>query len=474
MPVPVGKSCTRFVACMVPLFLAACSFTPEYKKPVIDVPSGFKEASSIWIPVESKQKSHQTQWWGKFHSSHLNALMEQAVENNLQISAATARYDTARSFLQINESLMYPQITLAGASTNNRQSAERPLRGAGQPDIYKNNFLYASASYEIDFWGKIRASVESSSSLADAAREDLELIKLLVQTNVAGTYFTIAGLDAQIQILNDSLAIYNKRVAILRRRAEGGADAPASYLRAQAAIESETLKLTALKARRAQFEHLLAILVGVPPAKFALKPVNISELSIPSVPISLPSTLLERRPDVLAAERRVAAANADIGIAKSAYYPSISLSGQSGFQNSSNGVLIDSPNRFWSIGPALFATIFDGGRIDGLVNQAVARHREAEATYKSTVLNSFREVEDLLVDLNATQSAHKNIEAGAIAAMKNDAISRARYENGAITYLDTVETSLQKLQFESLLAENKTQHLVQTAYLIKALGGWWN
>jgi NodT family efflux transporter outer membrane factor (OMF) lipoprotein len=455
------------------LLSSACSVAPTYEKPTLSTAAAYKEAPGQWVAVDAAQAQKIDKWWQQLGSAELNELVDRADSDNLQIQTLMARQDNANAFVKANEAAYSPQVTIAGGDQQNRQSDDRPLRGATQPTTYQNNFAYLNATYELDLFGRIKNSVTSASALSASAQADVQAVRLVVQANIVSAYCLIQGLDTQIAVQTSVLNLLKRRENILGSRLQQGFDAPTVGYRAQTVTDAQVLRLSDLKTRRAQLEHLLATLLGVAPANFSLPAGDIQRLKLPVIPQSVPSELLVRRPDILSAEKKVEAANADIGVAKSAFFPSLVLGAMGGVQNTGNRWLFNSPDRFWTVGPTLFATVFDGGRRDALVNQAVARNKETIAAYKSTVINSFKEVEDLMSDLNNLNATTQNVQRSLAVSARSYKAAESQFQVGTSSFLDTIDPAIQKAQFELQLIDHQTQMLVQTSALIKALGGYW-
>jgi NodT family efflux transporter outer membrane factor (OMF) lipoprotein len=468
-----GRRLHLIAGVILALLSSACSVAPTYEKPTLPLAAAYKEAPGQWVAVDAAQVQKIEKWWQQLGSAELNDLIERATSDNLQIQTLLARQDSANAFVKANEAAYSPQVTVAGGDQQNRQSDDRPLRGATQPPTYQNNFAYLNATYELDLFGRIKNSVTSASALSAAAQADLQAVRLVVQANIVSAYCLIQSLDTQIAVQTSVLNLLKRRENILGSRLQQGFDAPTIGYRSQTVTDAQVLRLSDLKTRRAQLEHLLATLLGVAPANFSLPAGDIQRLKLPAIPQSVPSELLVRRPDILSAEKKVEAANADIGVAKSAFFPSLVLGAMGGVQNTGNRWLFNSPDRFWTVGPTLFATVFDGGRRDALVDQAVARNKETIAAYKATVINSFKEVEDLMADLNNLNATTQNVQRSLMASAKNYKAAESQFQVGTSSFLDTIDPAIQKSQFELQLIDHQTQMLVQTSALIKALGGYW-
>jgi outer membrane protein, multidrug efflux system len=462
------------LALLMFVLLGGCSTAPSYKKPDMDLPQHFKEAATNWKISEPNSEIGREDWWSVFNDPTLNDLISRGTNKNFQIQAATARYNASIAFLTANNASLYPQIGVSGGSLNNRQSQARPLRGSSQPNIYDSNQVSMVASYELDLWGRIQSTIDSASALSQAALSDVRAVKLLIRTEIASTYFSILGLDTQINLIEKSIEAYRKQSEIVKYRFVEGVASGGEFYRVQTIVENERIRMLSLKTKRATLEHSLALLIGESASNFNLARGDISSIFLPTIPISLPSQLLERRPDISSSERKVAASNADIGIANAAFFPSIGLSAQAGYQNDSTSRLITAPNQFWSIGPTAFLTLFDAGRRDALVSQAKSRNLEAIALYKNTVINAIKEVEDILIDLNDREAAQLNVDDAVTFSGKNYRIATARYNEGISNYLEIVDAFIQKSQSELTSADQSTQLLVGRVNLIKVLGGYWN
>lgn len=455
------------------LTLNACSLAPTYEQPQVVVPEQFKEAVRVWHEATPGDQTPRGSWWLSFQDEQLNALIQEGTEHNFLLQAAVARYNQARASLDVSDAALYPQIGILGTTSDNRQSDNRPLRSSTQPSYYDDNHINAVASYELDLWGRVRSGVDAANALTQASLADLESVRLVLQTDIANTYFSLLGLDSQIRVVQSSIQAYERQAQIIHHRFDEGVSSGADYYRVQTLVDNEKIRLSALHTKRTQLEHTLALLLGQSPAQFSLSAGDVFAVKLPQVPAAVPSLILQRRPDIASSERKVAAANADIGVARAAFFPSLTLSAVAGWQNATNRSVINAPDRFWSIGPTMFLTLFDGGRRDALVNQAHARHLEAQANYKNTVLAAFKEVEDLMVDLKNREDTQKNVEQAYVLSNKTFKVSTSRYKEGIASYLEITDAALQKSQIELMRADQQTQLLIARTTLVKALGGYW-
>lgn len=463
----------KYIFTLTLILLGGCSLTPDYKRPEMAMPENFKEISKLWEIAKPSDDLPKGDWWKEFNDPILNNLVSKINSNNFQLMAAVSRYDSARAYLDANSASLLPQVGLFGTATSNRQSIDRPLRGAKQPDFYPTNTVGAQANYELDIWGRVRSQVNSASALAEAAKADLETVRLLLESELINNYFALRSADSQLDIFDDNIKTYQKQVSVIEYRYKEGVVGGADLYRVQTLLENEQIKRSTLVVKRAQYEHAIALLVGEPASSFNLAKGSISTITLPKIALQIPSTLLQRRPDIAAAERRVAASNESIGVAKSAFFPTISLSAIGGYQNAGNNSLISAPTQFWSIGPMAFFTIFDGGLRSAVVNQAVAKNSETIAVYKNTVLSAVKEVEDVLVDMKNRETSLVHVDNALASSNKSYGISVARYNEGVANYLEIVDAALQKSQSELLKVDYQSQLLIDRVLLVKALGGYW-
>ena len=301
-------------AAMLLSIISCSSQAPEYKVPSVDIPAEFKETYGKWEVAKPNDHAKRGEWWKKFNDPILNDLLTKANSNNFQIKAAAERYKNAKAFLSVNNASLYPQITANGQASQNRQSDLRPLRGANQPDYYDNNFVSMSLNYELDLWGRVQSNIDSASALSDAANLDLESVRLLIQADVATNYISLRAVESQLEILKRDTDLYQKQANLMKRRFDMGISSGVDFYRLQSLVESNRIQEKNLETQRAKYEHLIALLLGESPSKFTLPEGKFANLSAPPIQIQIPSTLLQRRPDIASAERRVAATNADIGI----------------------------------------------------------------------------------------------------------------------------------------------------------------
>ncbi|WP_267220530.1 efflux transporter outer membrane subunit [Dyella silvae] len=456
--------------------LPACSLAPTYQKPDVGpVPDSYagQTADGLWSPAHPADTASRGPWWSVYANPELDKLEKQLDDSNPSLAVALARYDAARALLGEARSDQYPTLGVGAAATRNRQSDNRPLRGSNQPNEYSANTLGFGLSYELDLWGRVRNEVAAGKANATAAEADLASVKLSLEAQLADLYIALRGYDVQERILKDTLDAYQQGLDLTERRFEGGVASGLDVSRAKTQLSDAQAQVSEVVAQRALTEHAIATLVGESASRFSL-PADQSPMDVPAIPLGVPSQLLERRPDIAAAERRVYAANADIGVARAAFFPRLSLSGIFGFQDTGMGDLLSAGNRYWALGPELAMTLFDGGLRRSKVQAAQANLDASAGLYRGIVLNAFQQVEDNLTLLQQLgKEAHQQDDA-ASAAHDSQTIATNRYREGAVNYLDVVSAQTAALQAERSAEQVRTRRLQASVDLIRALGGGWD
>jgi NodT family efflux transporter outer membrane factor (OMF) lipoprotein len=455
--------------------LDACSFAPRYSKPTPPTPPPAEyQESAGWKQSQPADMQNRGDWWTVFQDPMLDALENRVTAANQDIKGAFARLQEARAQTRIEKSALFPTLTLDPSATRSRTSANAPLYSPTRPKVSNDFILDADLSYEIDVWGRIRNTVAAAKAGEQASAADLATLDLSTHAELASDYFTLCGQDTEHALLDQTVADYAKALSLTEVLFNGGAAARADVDQAEAQLESARTQAADIRLQRAQTEHAIAVLVGESPSSFHLNPRQLRlDFAPPTIDPGLPSALLERRPDVAAAERRVAAANAQIGVARAAYFPVFNLFGKGGFESTRTSNWISAPSRLWSIGPTAALTVFDGGLHRAQSAQAHARYDEEVATYRSTVLTAYQEVEDNLAALRDLE-AESSSEAAAVAATAS-ALRQAQfqYQGGIVTYLQIVVTENAALAARLSAANIQIRRMNATVLLIKALGGSW-
>jgi NodT family efflux transporter outer membrane factor (OMF) lipoprotein len=458
------------IACIAVL-LAGCSFAPDYHVPETVTPAAFKEAG-MWVKATPEDSLPKSAWWDIYNDATLDDLETRLEHDSPALDTALQRYDEARAYVAEAEAGMYPTLGTTWNPTWDRQSDNRPLRGAHEPDIYYSNTLGGSVNYELDLWGAVRNSVAAGKARAESAAALFAAARLSLETDLANNYASLRGLDSQLQLLNDTVSAYQRAYDLIELRHSGGVASGLDLGRATTQLHDAQAQLSNIKAQRALFEHAIATLVGEPASNFTLA-VQPAALPVPNVPVGLPSTLLERRPDIAAAERNVAAANAQIGVARAAFYPNITLAGVLGVQNTGGPGLLSAPNLFWSLGPNVAMTFFEGGLRHAQLDLAKAEKNAAADAYRGEVLQAFQDVEDNLALLNHLAKASSDQTLAVTAARRTQNLALARYRLGAVNYLEVVTAQTAALQAQQTALDLDTRRVEASIRLVKAIGGGW-
>lgn len=467
----------KYVSALAVLFIAGCRVPPPAPPPAAIAPAvntpadRFKEADG-WHPSQPSDSVAHGLWWEIFNDSELNALEQQIDVSNQNLKAAEARFRGARAAVGFNRAALYPTIWAAPSISSLRRSREAPYTSS-DPDPAGDFVLPLDVSYEIDIWGRVRRVVQASKEGAQASAADLEYIRLMLHAELALDYFYLKAADAQKSLLDQTVESYRVALELNTNRFNEGASSKSDVSQARTQLQSATVAASDISVQRAQYEHAIAILVGKAPSEFSI-PSSVHALALPEIPTGLPSQLLERRPDIAAAERRVSQANESIGLAKIAYYPTLSLQGLGGFEGHSFPSWLNAPSRIWSIGPALSETLFDGGRRRATSAAAVASYDQYVANYRQVVLQAFQEVEDALAVLRILErEAQQQSDATASAKESLDIITN-RYREGASPYLQVLVAQTIALSNERNQIDIERRRIGATVVLIKALGGGWS
>jgi NodT family efflux transporter outer membrane factor (OMF) lipoprotein len=458
------------VAAVAALTAGGCAHRAAYVPPAISAPAAYKENAN-WKPAQAGDTAVRGDWWEMFGDPQLNALEAQVDIRNDTLKVFEARFTEARALVRASESARYPQVSGGAEVTGVKPSGNRAI--SSFHDSYADLALPVSASYEADVWGRIRSSIAASRASAQASAADVETARLSIHAELAADYVTLHGLDRDEELLSSAVEAYTRALELTQNRFTGGLASRADVAQAETQLETTRAQAVDAELDRALVEHAIAVLVGQPASTFSI-PVSSLTTGPPDVPVGIPSGLLERRPDIAAAERRVAAANAQVGVAAAANYPLLTLSGGAGFESSAIGSLLTGVSSFWAIGPALVQNIFDAGKRHALADQARASYEEAAAFYQSAVLSAFREVEDQLATLRLLERE------GAIQDRAVDASERSlmqatnRYQGGVTTYLEVVTAQTAALTNERVAARILARRMSASVLLLKVVGGGWN
>lgn len=464
--------------------LAGCMVGPTYKRPSAPVAPAFKEAPMAtpvaadgWEPGHPADTQLKGDWWKMFDDTRLNHLEAQVDSADQTLKEAAANFRAARAQIGYTRSYESPTLNVGSSIAALRQSTNRPYAATSSQTGSSGDFtLPLDLNYEIDLWGSIRRGVAAAREQTEAADADLESVRLSLHAELALDYFGLRTADTQIQLLQNTVAAYRQALHLTQDRYDGGIAPQSDVSQAQTQLDEAQVQLTDLHVRRAQYEHAISVLIGKPPAKLSLPamPLNVNGPTLPKIPGMVPATLLQRRPDIAAAERRMAAANEEIGIAEAAYFPTLSLNASAGFEGTSVLNWLNWPSRFWAVGPAMAETIFDAGRRRATKQMTEADYDATVANYRQTVLTAFQQVEDNLAALRVLKTEANQQHEATASAQQTLSLFKARYEGGVDTYLQVVTWQTAALQNEENDLIIMQRRLDASVLLIKALGGGWS
>jgi NodT family efflux transporter outer membrane factor (OMF) lipoprotein len=475
-----------FWSLLTALALAAgCNFAPKYTVPPVATPPAYKETNG-WKTAEPADAVIKGKWWEMFDDPQLNALEEQVAISNQTVVAALENFLAARAVAKEARSQLYPTITADPSVTWTKPSANAGTSGisvgsssnavgsgSSGSSVYRAYSLPLDASWEPDLWGSIRNTVAASAFAAQASAAQLENMRLTVQAELAVDFYELRFQDELIGLYNSTITNYRASLDLTKTLFETGIDSDLDVAQADSLLETTLAQATALGIQRAQFEHAIALLVGQPASSFSLIPKPRSDKP-PAVPLGLPAQLLERRPDVAAAERTVAEANASIGVARAAYYPTISLSGAVGYQSSALSKLLDSSSFYWAAGVAASEVVFDAGKRNAVTQQAWASYRADAANYRETVLTAFQQVEDNVAALRILDIENGQQEVAVRAAQRNLDLATERYRLGINSYLNVITAQVSLLSNQQTDVSIRLQQMTSAVQLVMALGGGWS
>lgn len=451
-----------FLATLLSMTMAGCAVGPDYTEPGIELGQQYENQQG-WVRAQPNAAALRADWWTLFDDPVLNGLMDEVLVNNQTIAQFEAQYRQAQALLRESEAQFFPSVNANAGFTRS---------GSGAEGVSQQYRLAGTVSWEPDLWGRIRRTVEAESAQLQASEAELAGTRLSVQSTLAQTYFRLRSFDAELRLYEQTVEAYRRSLQTTENRLNAGVAAQLDVESARVQLNNALTQQQALRRQRAQLENAMAVLLGKPPSQFSLPSEPVS-VAVPSIPAGLPSGLLQRRPDIASAERQVAAANAQIGVAQSAWFPNLTLTAEGGYRAGQWAQWLSAPFSFWSLGPALAMTIFDGGAREARIEQARAGYEAQVAVYRQTVLTALREVEDYLVDLNSLAREQQSQQRALDAARASLRLTLNQYNAGLIDYLSVVQVETTTLAAERASLSLSADRLVAAVQLIAALGGGW-
>lgn len=451
--------------------LAGCAVGPDYQVPEVQVGAHYKEVEG-WKPAQPSDQAPRPDWWRSFQDPQLDTLMGEMLKANLNIAQAEARYRQAQALVRSAGAGFFPTLGTSASATRSGSGSGGSGTGGAGGGAGNQYSLSANVSWEVDLWGRVRRSVEAGEAGADAGAADVASTRLSMQSTLAQTYFQLRAFDVETELFRQTVQAYERSLEMTENRYTAGVASQADVASARTQLENARTQALALERQRAQLEHALAVLLGRAPSQFGLESAMLAEV-VPEVPVGLPSQLLERRPDVAAAERRTAQANARIGVAQTAWFPDLTLSAQTGYRGSQWAEWLSAPFHFWSLGPALALTIFDGGARQAQLDEARAAYDEQVAAYRLTVLSALQEVEDYLVELRVLAQEQETQSRALASARESLQLIQNQYNAGLIDYLSVVQVETTELNAERAAVSLRLSRLLASVQLMTALGGGW-
>jgi len=464
------------------LFLAGCMVGPKYVKPSAPTAPAFKEeppasfsGSDTWKAAQPEDQATRGKWWEIFGDQQLNALEDELTSSNQDLKVDEARLRQARAMIRFNRSYLAPTISASPSVVNERLSANQPYFPASRANDGTGNYtLPIDLSYEVDLWGRVRRTINASREETQATAADVATARLSLHAELAIDYFELRSADAQKQLLDDTVKAYTDALQLTENRFEGGAAPKSDVAQAQTQLDTARVQDTDITVTRAEYEHAIATLIGKPPAEFTVPPSTQVKLNLPVIPVGLPSQLLERRPDVAAGERRMAEANEQIGIARAAYFPTLTIGATGGFEGTTVTNWLNWPSRLWAIGPQLSETLFDAGRRRATSEAAQANYDGTVAAYRQTALNAFQEVEDNLAALRILEKEADQQHQATASAQESLQLFKNRYEGGVDNYLQVITAQTIALADERNDIDIQRRRMDASVLLVKAVGGGWD
>lgn len=478
----MSNRCAIALATIVTIFATGCMVGPKYVKPAMPTPPAFKEAlppnatsGADWMVAGPNDQAVRGKWWLIFGDPELDALEGQLIQANQDLQIAEARLRQARAAIQFNRASELPSVSFSPSILNERVSENQPYFNRALANNGTGNFIFPlQLSYEVDLWGRIRRTVNAAKEETQAAAGDVETAKLSLQAELGRDYFDLRSADLEEKLLADTVTAYARALKLTEDRYNGGAAPRAEVEQARTQLESAQVAETSIIQFRANYEHAIAVLIGKTPAEFSINAQEDFVLRPPTVPVGVAATLLERRPDVAASERRLAAASEQIGIAKSAYFPQVMIGAAAGLQSTQASTWFNWPSRLWAVGPSVSQVIFDGGRRRATSAAALANYDAAVALYRQNSLSAFQEVEDNLIALTVLATEVEQQGRATAAAERTLDLFTRRHKDGADTYLQVVTSQTTALQNERNDIELRRREMEASVLLIKAVGGGWD
>jgi NodT family efflux transporter outer membrane factor (OMF) lipoprotein len=456
------------------LMLNGCMVGPKYVQPTPPPPPpAYKETPSNWSQASPQDQLPKGKWWEIYGDPQLNSLEETIAVSNQNLKVAYQQYMSARDLVRQARSQLFPTVAVQPTGSRNQLSQNRPNFSPTTTNQYSDVVLPAELSYEVDLWGQVRRTIEANRENAQASAGDLENVSLSLHSELAFDYFSLRGLDLQKQLLDDTVVDFEKALQLTQARYRGGVASDVDVAQAETQLETTRAEDIEIGVARSQFEHAIAVLTGQTASTFSIAPAPLTAAP-PHIPLGLPSELLERRPDIAAAERRVASANAQIGIATAAYYPQISLAAAGGVESTNIATLFEGPSALWSVGGSALETVFDGGRRRAVTQQARDNHAASVASYRENVLEAFQQVEDNLAALRLLDQELATQQIAVASARRSVDLSTVRYKRGITTYLEVLTAQSIALADERTAADLTTRRMTASVLLVKALGGGWD
>ncbi|PTB21406.1 RND transporter [Trinickia symbiotica] len=462
-------------AAAVAVLLSACTVGPDYKRPDVEAPPAWRTDSNWRLAVPSHAPL-TLDWWKQFEDAKLDALEKEALAQNQTLAAASAHYEQAKATLAFNSAQRLPELDLSGALARQKVSKDRPRLSYTTPNqstVQNEVLVQPTVTYDTDLFGRIRREVESAKASAQQAADDLANARLVLTTALATDYYALRELDAEIDVLNQSVRLQEKALDYVKAEHELGSVSGLDLYQQQAQLDATRTQATLLLNQRAQDEHAIAALIGTPAPEFSIAPEAV-ETKVPSISVGVPSELLQRRPDIASAERAMAAANAQIGVAKAAFFPSLVLSPSIGWESTAFASLFTAPSLMWTLGASLSQVVFDGGRRSANLNFASEGYRAAQATYRQTVLNAFQQVQDGVTGLSVLDVASKQAHAAVVDAQRLLSLANDRYSGGLVAYLNVIDAQQSLLTSQRQEVQIHGQQMAFSVALVKALGGGWD